>query len=91
MTFTRLEDITKIGIEDWELNFFVPGPSNTENLLSGILNVQVLLSNGKIETIPLNALLRLNDDVEGQGYLTNLNNMKDYITVRLNTELLPIP
>ena len=91
MAFTRLEDITRDSVEDWELVFFAPGPSNTENPLSGTLNVQVLLSNGKIETVDIDALLRLNDDAEGQGYLTFLNDMKTYITDRLNAELLPIP
>jgi hypothetical protein len=90
MAFTRLENITKESIEDWELRFLNPGPSNTEDSVSGNLEVQVVLSNGEIETVNINVLLRLNDDAEGQGYLTNLNDMKDYITARLNSELLPL-
>lgn len=90
MAFTRLENVTKDSIEDWELRFFNPGPSNTEDSVSGNLEVQIALSNGTIETVPIDALLRLDDDTEGQGYLTTLNNMKDYITARLNSELLPL-
>jgi len=90
MAFTRLENTTKESVEDWELVFFNPGPSNTENSVSGNLEVQVVLSNGKIETVDIDVLLRLNDDIEGQGYLTFLNDMKAYITNRLNAEVLPL-
>lgn len=89
MAFKRETDVTKDSIEDFEIVFFVPGPSNTEQSQSGQLNVQILLSSGGILTKSYDLLVRLQDDAEGQQHLSNLADLRDYIRTRLNNEVLP--
>ena len=89
MAFTQETNVTKVGIEDFEIRFFVPGPNNTEGVQAGELSFQILLSNGDIENKIADLLARLGDDAEGQGYLQDLANMRDYIRTRLNNEVLP--
>lgn len=90
MAFTRELNVTKIGIEDFQITFFVPGPGNSEDVQSGELEFQIALSNGQTEIGQVNLLARLGDDAEGQGYLQDLANLRDYIRTRLNNEVLPL-
>lgn len=89
MTFQQEANVTKVGIEDFEIQFFVPGPSNTENPQAGRLSAQILLSDGNIEVREYNLLARLQDDPAGQQHLSNLASLRDYIRTRLNNEVLP--
>jgi hypothetical protein len=89
MAFNREIDVTKDAIEDFEIVFFMPGPSNTDGVQSGQLNVQILISDGSVITKSFNLLLRLQDDAEGQQHLSNLADLRDYIRTRLNNEVLP--
>jgi len=91
MAFTRETNITKVGIEDQEIEFFVPGPSNTEGVQAGDLSAQILKSDGSIEVKKYDLIERLGDDPAGQTHLANLIALKDYITARLNAEVLPLP
>ncbi len=90
MAFEREQDITKDSIEDFEINFFVPGPSNTEGAQAGRLNAQIMMSDGTIENKSYDLLARLQDDAEGQTHLVALASLRDYIRTRLNDEVLPI-
>ncbi len=91
MAFDREDNITKVGIEDFEIVLFVPGPSNTEGEQSGQLNFQILKSDGEIATKPIIDLLdRLGDDAAGLTHLSNLASLRDYIRTRLNDEVLPL-
>jgi len=65
MAFEREMNVTKDTIQDIEINFFVPGPHNVDDIQSGNLSVQILISNGEIITKNYNLLLRLNDDTPG--------------------------
>lgn len=60
--FTREENITKEAIADFQIVLFVPGPDNTEEVQSGQIEVQIKLSDGKIETEHYDLLARLQDD-----------------------------
>ena len=91
MTFPREINITKIAIEDKSIVFFIPGPSNTEGVQSGDLSAQILKSDGSIEVKGYNLIARLNDDPEGLTHLANLIALRDYINIRLNAEVLPLP
>lgn len=90
MTFDRETDVTKDSIGDFEISFFVPGPLNTEDLQSGQLSVQIIMSDGSIQNRVFNLLARLQDDAAGQQHLTNLASLRDYIQTRLNDEVLPL-
>ncbi len=89
MPFEQQENITKIGIEDYEIRFFSPGPGNSEGIQAGELSYQVLMSNSNIEVVLADLLLRLTDDAAGLIHLANLQDLRDYIRVRLNAEALP--
>lgn len=91
MTFEQQQNITKDGIEDFEISLFVPGPSNTDGVQSGKVSYQILMSNGKIDggnQVP-DLLDRLTDDAAGLVHLANLADLRDYIRIRLNAEALP--
>lgn len=90
MAFNRETNITKESIQDFEISFFVPGPSNTDDGQSGILNAQIRFSDGSVETRSFNLLARLQDDAAGQAHLANLASLRDYIRSRLNDEVLPL-
>lgn len=89
MTFTQETNITKTGIEDFEIRFFVPGPGNTENVQTGELSVQVLQSDGSLLAKSYDLLLSLTDDAPGLVHLANLASLRDYLRTRLNNEVLP--
>ena len=91
MAFPRETNITKIGVEDRSIDFFIPGPSNVEGVQSGTLTAQILKSDGSIEVKPYDLIERLQDDPDGLIHLSNLIALRDYINIRLNNEVLPIP
>lgn len=90
MAFDREQDITKDSIEDFEIVFFVPGPSNAGGVQAGQLNAQILMSDGSIENKPFDLLARLEDDAEGQIHKAALASLRDYLRTRLNDEVLPV-
>lgn len=89
MTFEQLQNVTKNGIEDIEIVFFLPGPGNIDGIQVGRVNFQILLSDGTIENESANLLVRLTDDAPGLVHLSNLASLKNYIRTRLNNEVLP--
>lgn len=92
MAFQQQENITKDGIEDFEITLFVPGPSNVDGVQSGKVNYQILMSDGKIDgSNQADLLARLADDAAGLVHLSNLADLRDYIRTRLNNEALPTP
>ncbi len=90
MAFQRQVDITKDDIADFEIIFFVPDPLDLDGVQSGQLNVQIKKSDGKIENVPFDLLVRLQDDAAGLVHLANLVSLRDYIRIRLNNEVLPL-
>lgn len=90
MAFNREADVTKDAIEDFEINFFVPGPDNATDEQSGQLTAQILLSDGSILIRTFDLLARLQDDAAGQTHLANLASLRDYIRSRLEAEVLPL-
>lgn len=93
MAFEQQQNITKDGIEDFEIVLFVPGPSNVDGVQSGSVGYQILMSNGNItggHQVP-DLLDRLTDDAAGLVHLANLASLRDYIRDRLNAEALPTP
>ncbi len=91
MAFQQQQNITKDGIEDFEITFFVPGPSNIDGAQSGKVSYQILMSDGGIKggnQVP-DLLDRLTDDAAGLVHLTALADLRDYIRTRLNAEALP--
>lgn len=91
MAFQREENATIDSVQDFSINFSVPGPLNTEGVQSGKIEAQLLKSNGKIKIKEADLLLRLQDDAEGLVHLANLVDLRDYIRIRLDAEVLPIP
>lgn len=93
MAFNREENVTIVGIEDFEVRLFSAGPSNTEGVEAVELTYQNLMSNGEIEASEkiVNLLVRLPDDAEGLIHLANLASFRDYIRIRLNAEAIPTP
>jgi len=90
MAFTREVNVTKVGIGDFGIVLFVPQVIDAEHPQSGHLSVQIILSNGSIETKDIDLLARLQDDPVGQAHLANLIALRDYIKARLENELLPL-
>lgn len=93
MAFEQQQNITKNGIEDFEIVLFVPGPGNVEGVQSGKVSYQILMSDGKIDggyQVP-DLLDSLADDAEGLIHLAALADLRDYIRTRLNNEALPTP
>jgi len=90
MAFQREVDVTKDTIGDFEINFFVPDPLDPEGVQSGQLNVQIKKSDGSIENVSFNLLVRLQDDTAGQAHAVNLASLRDYLRTRLNDEVLPL-
>lgn len=90
MAFQREDDVTKDTIEDIEINFFIPGPANTEGVQSGQVSAQIMVSSGEVITRNYDLLVRLQDDAAGQTHLINLAALRDYIKTRLNNEVLPL-
>ena len=89
MAFQQEANILKVGVEDHTTALFVPGPSNTEDVQSGKITYQILMSNGEKRVRSDDLLERLQDDAEGLVHLSNLADLRNYITVRLNSEVLP--
>ncbi len=89
MAFDREVNVTKIGIEDFAVEFFVPGPNNDEDVQSGRLSTQILASDNSISNRNFDLLERLGDDAAGLVHLQNLADLRDYIRTRLNDEVLP--
>lgn len=90
MSFEQETNLTKIGIEDFEIKLFSPGPSNANDPQIGVLEFQVLMSNSTIQARERNDLLeRLEDDATGLIHRANLISLRDYIRTRLNVEVLP--
>lgn len=89
MAFQQEVNITKVSIQDFEILFFSPGPDNVGGAQAGRISVQIEQSDGSILTRNYDLLTRLQDDAEGQGYLANLADLRDYIRTRLNNEVLP--
>lgn len=90
MAFSRETDVTKDSIGDFEINFFVPGPTNVKDPQSGQLNAQIIMSDDSILPRSFNLLVRLQDDAAGRQHLQNLAALRDYIRVRLENEVLPL-
>ncbi len=89
MVFEQQQNITKIGIEDFEIRFFVPGLGNVDGVQAGELSYQILMSDSNIEVAIADLLIRLTDDAAGLVHLANLQDLRDYIRARLNAEALP--
>lgn len=91
MAFEREENVTKDSVQDFEIKLFVPGPLNTEGTQSGAIEAQILKSDNSVLLKPYDLLLRLQDDAEGLVHLSNLADLRDYVRIRLDAEVLPIP
>lgn len=91
MAFEREENVTIDSVQDFAVNFFVPGPLNTEGVQSGKIEAQLFNSDNSTATREYNLLLRLQDDAEGLVHLANLIAIKDYLRLRLDAEVLPLP
>lgn len=91
MAFEREENLTKDSIQDFEIKLFVPGPLNTEDPQAGKIEVQILKSDDNILVKSYDLLLRLQDDAEGVVHLSNLADLRDYVKIRLDAEVLPVP
>ncbi len=91
MAFEREENITKDSVQDFAVNFFVPGPLNTEGVQSGTIEAQLFNSDDTTEAREYDLLARLQDDAEGLVHLANLIAIRDYLRIRLDAEVLPIP
>lgn len=88
MTFARPSEPTIVDYGDIEITLFAPGANNPEGVQTGVVKVQYIWSDGMIRVHKYDLLLRLQDDAEGQGYLTGLANLRDYIKNRIETEVL---
>lgn len=91
MAFEREENVTIDSVQDFSIGFFVPGPLNAEGEQSGKIEAQLLKSDGKVKIKVADLLARLQDDAEGLVHLSNLVDLRDYIKVRLDAEVLPLP
>lgn len=90
MPITPEESPTKVGIEDFQILIFVPGPGNPSGVQTMELTFQILRSDGSIvQGKKVDALARLEDDAEGLIHRTNLAAFRDYYRARLNSEALP--
>jgi len=87
--FEQEINLTKVGIEDFEIRLFIPGPSNTEDVQAAKCEVQILMSDGTVIVREFDLLERLGDDAPGLIHLSNLADLRDYIRIRLNNEVLP--
>lgn len=90
MAFQREDDVTKDTIQDFQIVFFVPGPANVDGVQSGEIDVQILLSSGQTFNRQYDLLVRLQDDAAGLTHLSNLADLRDYIKIRLDDEVLPL-
>jgi hypothetical protein len=91
MAFEQQQNITITGFEDISISLFIPGISNTEDIQSGEIEIQLALNNGEIKVITANLLERLGDDAPGLIHRTRLLELRDYILARISTEVLPTP
>ncbi len=89
MAFEQETNLTKDGIEDFEIILFVPGPGNVEGVQAGKVDFQISMSDGSIQTKNADLLERLADDAPGLVHLSALVALRDYIRNRLNNEALP--
>ena len=89
MAFDRETNVTKTGIEDFEIRLFVPGPNNQDNPQSAIIAVQIALSDGSLSRRRFDLWERLGDDAAGLTHRQNLLALRDYVETRLNNEVLP--
>ncbi len=91
MAFEREVNDTKNSIGDIEIVLFVPETASEDNPQIGRVNVQIVLSDGTIETRSYNLLTRLQDDAAGLIHSSNLADLRDYLITRLQNEVLPLP
>jgi hypothetical protein len=89
MAFEQEQDVTKDTIDDFEIVLFVPGPSNLDDPQDGRLNVQIGLSDGRVQGKTYDLLAHLQDDPAGQTHAANLLALRDYVRTRLENEVLP--
>jgi len=89
MAFQQHENVTVVDIGDFEEVLFVPQAIDAENPQTGVLTVQLIMSDGSIRTKKFNLLVRLQDDAAGLIHLANLADQRDYIKARLIAEVLP--
>lgn len=90
MPFTRQDNVTVTGVGDVSITFFIP-EQGSGGVQSGEIEIQLLLSNGKIRVVSANLIDRLMDDSNGDTHLANLISMRDYLKSRITAEVLPIP
>lgn len=87
MTFPREDDVTKDAIGDYVITFTVfPTEPDT-----GEIEVQIIISSGERFTRQYDLIERLQDDAEGLVHLANLVSLRDYLDIRLDAEVLPLP
>ena len=89
MAFQRKENITVVRVAGFESIFSTPDPLGTE-VQTGRLNVQLVMSDGSMQVLSFDLLLRLQDDAAGLQHLQNLAALRDYIRTRLDNEVLPL-
>lgn len=88
--FPQETDITKDRIAAFELRLYARDPLVPEDQNAGYIDFQIGMSDGSIQTRQRNDFIeRLQDDPTGQQHLQNLIALRDYIRIRLETEVLP--
>jgi hypothetical protein len=87
MAFPRENDVTKDAIGDYRIVFTVSSLDPD----TGEIEVQIILSSGRIITRSYDLIERLQDDAPGLTHLANLIDLRDYLNIRLDDEVLPIP
>lgn len=68
--------------------FYIPDPDKPEEEIYGKLGVQIKYSDGNVLEKTFDLLARLQDDAEGRQLLAGLNQLKDYIINRIESEVL---
>lgn len=86
MAFEREIDVTKDSIGDYEIVFTV----KIIGADTGQIEVQIITSTGKPFTRQYDLIDRLGDDAAGLVHLANLIDLRDYLNIRLNDEVLPV-
>lgn len=89
MAFQQEINVTKDSIQDFQIEFFVPGPDNIDGIQAGKLSAQIKTSDNLFINRDYDLLVRLQDDAAGLVHLANLADLRDYIRIRLNAEVLP--
>lgn len=92
MAFTREDDLTKDRIGAFIIILRAADPLNPQDVNSGRLHPDIVMSDGSIQNKPIDDLLeRLQDDAEGQQHLANLIDFRNYVRARLVAQVLPTP